>query len=282
MIKSSPEYAITKPGMSHSLSRKRDKPLRTYGKRSASAPDAHDKPLSKKFRLGADDTAPGGGLSLIADRDAGLEKKAAASGHTEHANTAQPKIGADGPLHVSILSYFKPLTPARNYESSEEATRNVPPGESSRPSPNPDTVHPRSKRRLLRLRVASSPLSDTPEAAVDDKSEKQMGEEATGEDETNKSISDGEEERSPAIRDVEGRLLNQEEGNINGPRPSAGIKVRRSRRVQTTLNISTRAAFAECRVCNTVWNPLYPDDVKYHAKHHATVMRTKEKKQDEL
>jgi hypothetical protein len=47
--------------------------------------------------------------------------------------------------------------------------------------------------------------------------------------------------------------------------------------VQTTLNISNQAAFSECKVCDTVWNPLYPDDVKYHTKRHAAHLRSKKR-----
>ncbi|PHH90238.1 hypothetical protein CDD83_4206 [Cordyceps sp. RAO-2017] len=54
MVTLPPEYAITKLGMSHSLPRKRDKPLRTYGKRSAPAPESPIEPPSKRLHLTAE------------------------------------------------------------------------------------------------------------------------------------------------------------------------------------------------------------------------------------
>lgn len=51
--------------------------------------------------------------------------------------------------------------------------------------------------------------------------------------------------------------------------------------MQTTLNISSQAAFAECKVCDMVWNPLYPDDVKYHDKRHRALLRRKRRLEEE-
>ncbi|CAI4217541.1 unnamed protein product [Parascedosporium putredinis] len=39
--------------------------------------------------------------------------------------------------------------------------------------------------------------------------------------------------------------------------------------VQTTLNISAKLPFKECRICDTVYNPLHPADVKLHQTRHA-------------
>lgn len=86
----------------------------------------------------------------------------------------------------------------------------------------------------------------------------------------------------------ESRLLRKRTlgGGSGGSSPAApSRRVRRkpiSTEVQTTLNISNQAPFSECKICDTVWNPLYPDDVKYHTKRHATHVRGKKKRQDAL
>lgn len=45
--------------------------------------------------------------------------------------------------------------------------------------------------------------------------------------------------------------------------------------VQTTLSlaIGSSAGMRECKVCDTVWNPFHPEDVKVHAKRHAGALR---------
>lgn len=53
--------------------------------------------------------------------------------------------------------------------------------------------------------------------------------------------------------------------------------------VQTTLALAIggNAGMRECKVCDTVYNPLHPEDVKVHAKRHAGVVR-KERKHVEV
>lgn len=47
--------------------------------------------------------------------------------------------------------------------------------------------------------------------------------------------------------------------------------------VQTTLSlaIGSSAGMRECKVCDTVYNPFHPEDVKVHAKRHALVVKEK-------
>ncbi|PKS11202.1 hypothetical protein jhhlp_002963 [Lomentospora prolificans] len=44
-----------------------------------------------------------------------------------------------------------------------------------------------------------------------------------------------------------------------------------TRKVQTTLNLSTKLPFKECKLCDTVYNPLHPADVKLHQTRHSKV-----------
>lgn len=52
-------------------------------------------------------------------------------------------------------------------------------------------------------------------------------------------------------------------------------KVAPKQTVQTTLALAIggNAGMRECKVCDTVYNPLHPEDVKVHAKRHAGVVR---------
>lgn len=55
--------------------------------------------------------------------------------------------------------------------------------------------------------------------------------------------------------------------------------------VQTTLSlaIGSSAGMRECKLCDTVYNPFHPDDVKVHAKRHAVVVkRERERKAEEV
>ncbi|KAJ4413368.1 hypothetical protein N0V82_008584 [Gnomoniopsis sp. IMI 355080] len=60
-------------------------------------------------------------------------------------------------------------------------------------------------------------------------------------------------------------------------------KVAPRQTVQTTLALAIggNAGMRECKVCDTVYNPFHPEDVKVHAKRHAGVVR-KERRTVEL
>lgn len=51
-----------------------------------------------------------------------------------------------------------------------------------------------------------------------------------------------------------------------------------ARTVQTTLNLSTKQPFKECKLCDTVFNPLLAVDVKLHQVRHARVLGGEERK----
>ncbi|KAG6360933.1 hypothetical protein INS49_012001 [Diaporthe citri] len=53
--------------------------------------------------------------------------------------------------------------------------------------------------------------------------------------------------------------------------------------VQTTLSlaIGSSAGMRECKLCDTVYNPFHPEDVKVHAKRHAVVLK-RERKAEEI
>lgn len=267
------------PGMAHELSRKRDKPLRTYGKRRTATPEPRGESPSKKMRAGGG-AAPGNptsSTSLVAEADERLEGDAPAPFRrkTEQGTNAEAK-------KHSILSYFKPV---------EHRARTVPPSAAAEaPQPDPHTTTPspppsrrKRKPRYLRLRATSSPLGDGAAGCRGEHEHGDEGRRSRARAEGN-GPADGEagaaRSASP-LRDGGGSLANQAgAGRARGEAtPGAPSRMKKAPTVQTTLNISAQAAFAECKVCDTVWNPLFPDDVKYHAKRHAAVVKAKRKKE---
>ena len=60
------------------------------------------------------------------------------------------------------------------------------------------------------------------------------------------------------------------------PQPATTKKPART--VQTTLNLSTKQPFKECKLCDTVYNPLHAVDVKLHQMQHARMLEEREGK----
>ncbi|KAK2608072.1 hypothetical protein N8I77_006707 [Diaporthe amygdali] len=52
--------------------------------------------------------------------------------------------------------------------------------------------------------------------------------------------------------------------------------------VQTTLSLSigSSAGMRECKLCDTVYNPFHPEDVKVHAKRHAVILKTERRAEE--
>ncbi|KAH0595039.1 hypothetical protein MHUMG1_07338 [Metarhizium humberi] len=266
MINSSPEYAITKPGMSHYLSRKRDKPLRTYGRKAASTPEPRGEPPAKRVRM-----EPQAHINMERKLPAmqnPSSKKEQSDSTLKFEKEAPPLPSAKAATRSSILQYFKPVSidmkKLEHIEKKEDMHRNSEPALSR-------VVRRRRKARLLRIRATSLP-SDESEDAMS----------LSGRDETDSNASSPDGKRK-TLYAREGSVLSQgrRDSTSSDIKPGLGTRSGRSPTVQTTLNISSKAAFAECKVCNIVWNPLYPDDVKYHDKRHKTVVR-KAKKADDL
>lgn len=59
------------------------------------------------------------------------------------------------------------------------------------------------------------------------------------------------------------------------PRKKTKTQPKRKNPVQTTLSLAIggSAGMRECKVCDTVYNPFHPEDVKVHAKRHAGVLK---------
>ncbi|KAF5646681.1 vacuolar er assembly vma12 [Fusarium tjaetaba] len=227
-----------------SVPRSRVKPLRTYGKRSI-RDDSPKEPNTKKRRVSTESTAPepaSKGTDKAPLKEVTEEAKNIPESTTTNKPTTEPvKKG-------SILNFFKPVPPSSTVTSSPKSDDPQP--ESTPPSspPQPPKIEPRKKPRLLRFRGTSTPLLD----------EGNTGDDSQGED--TKAEDAGTKSARPAAQESS---LNRD-ASTNDTKPGKKGK----------------AAFSECKVCNTVWNPLYPDDVKFHAKQHAAVLRAKRKEKE--
>ncbi|KAF5546669.1 vacuolar er assembly vma12 [Fusarium mexicanum] len=239
-----------------SVPRSRVKPLRTYGKRSI-RDDSPKEPNIKKRRVSTEVTAPEA-ASTGADT---APLKEGAKNTPESTITNKPT--AEPVKKGSILNFFKPVPPSSTVTSSPKSDEPQP--ESTPPSspPQPPKIEPRKKPRLLRFRGTSTPLLDDENTGDDTQTEDTEAEDS------------GTKSTRPAVQESS---LNREP-STNDPKPGKRGKAK-APTVQTTLNLSSQAAFSECKMCNTVWNPLYPDDVKFHKKQHAAVLRAKKKEKE--
>ncbi|KAL4727755.1 hypothetical protein ACLX1H_004444 [Fusarium chlamydosporum] len=249
-----------------STSRSRAKPLRTYGKRST-RDDSPRETNPKKRRTSPEAASTETSVPKNTDIDAGspsLPKIVA----EETKNTAEPTAPGNKPVKKgSILSFFKPIPSSSTAASSPKSDEPQP--VSSPPSSPPPRIETRKKPRLLRFRGASLPLLDSENTEDDTQAEKGVD---TEEESGAKSTRSAPNESS----------LIRESSSSSHMKASKKAKGKASA-VQTTLNLTSQAAFSECKICNTVWNPLYPDDVKFHTKQHAAVLRAMRKeKENEL
>lgn len=164
----------------------------------------------------------------------------------------------------TILNYFKPVAPPLT-ETSPSRTNIVPSIETPSPEKQGNTKQPqRPRRRLLRIR---SEQSTTTEESGDEKDDEGGEDSGYSKDDCTRDAS------LPSTSRLGMRTRRVEHKRPKHKAPAAAV--------QTTLNISNQAAFSECKICDTVWNPLYPDDVKYHTKRHATHLRSKKRLLDE-
>ncbi|KAM0345946.1 hypothetical protein ACHAPU_006000 [Fusarium lateritium] len=248
-------------------SRSRAKPLRTYGKRSI-RDDSPKEPNIKKRRISSEVTSSDTPTSKSSDTTSQSLPKIVAQDtkDTKEYTTTTNKPTADPVKKGSILSFFKPIPSSSTAASSPKSDEPQPDATPPSSPPQPAKIGTRRKPRLLRFRGTSLPLLDDENTGDDS-----QGEGADAQESNMKST-------RPALRESS---LNQE-SSTSDTKATKKAKSKVST-VQTTLNISSQAAFSECKICNTVWNPLYPDDVKFHTKQHAAVLRARRKeKENEL
>lgn len=168
------------------------------------------------------------------------------------------------------MSFFKPVPQPSSAASSPQESKEASPPSLPSPPPQSSRAETRRKPRILKFRGSPLPRIDTEE--LDCGSETGSGTDTKKEEESLVRRPRRGNSRSP--------MHNRQESPRNetsDAEKSKRSKAKPSPTIQTTLNISSQAAFSECKVCNTVWNPLHPEDVKFHKKQHAAVLRAKRK-----
>ncbi|KAM0076594.1 hypothetical protein ACKRZS_010740 [Fusarium odoratissimum] len=242
-----------------SVPRSRVKPLRTYGKRSI-RDDSPKEPNTKKRRVLTEVTAS---ESASKGTDtAPLEKVTEEAKNTPESTTTS-KPTTEPVKKGSILNFFKLVPPSSTVASSPKSDESQPGTTPPSSPPQPPKIELRKKPRLLRFRGTSTPLLD----------DENTGDDTQGED------TEAEDSGTKSARSTVRENSLQRESSTSNIKPGKRGKAK-TPTVQTTLNLSSQAAFSECKVCNTVWNPLYPDDVKFHTKQHAAVLRAKKKEKE--
>ncbi|KPM40260.1 hypothetical protein AK830_g6264 [Neonectria ditissima] len=257
-----------------SRSRTRGKVLRTYGKRAA-ATEARSEPPLKKQRTSEEELQP---------EDSTPKAESAPVPETNPATgddtAARPKTEVK---KGSILSFFKPVSqpppvtssPQVDEMESKSNPAASPPACLATSPPATSRIETKRKPRILKFRGSSLPGIDT-EAVDGNQAESEPDDQEDSQDEEPTQCRKYPRPRLQ-LRQLSPANEVQEEEKLKKP------KAKPSPTVQTTLNISSRAAFSECKVCNTVWNPLHPEDVKFHKKQHAAIIRAKKKlKESEL
>ncbi|KAF9870688.1 hypothetical protein CkaCkLH20_11790 [Colletotrichum karsti] len=228
--------------------------LRTYSKRSRSAEDDTTTRLVKKQRVIIEETP--------VPRPEPSRLPPPPPPPPSHANNI-PKS--------SILSYFKPCRSSSATEPSDplsdsEKLVKTPPS-------SPPVVRRIREPRRLRLRPSTAILpSDVDNGRCED-DEEQSDEQKPGRKTTRSGRRDDKE-----LQEAAKSRLN--EGTDKTLAKSSSKPNLRSKpaTIQTTINISSKPTFEECKICRMVYNPLHPPDVKYHTQTHAAYLRSRAKK----
>ncbi|WDK18444.1 hypothetical protein CGRA01v4_09729 [Colletotrichum graminicola] len=230
--------------------------LRTYSKRSRPTED--------------NDTGPG----LLKKRRATAEP-ATRTPELPRLHPAQPTQPSSNIPKSSILSYFKPCRSSSATESSDplsdsEKLINTPPS-------SPPVFRKIKEPRRLRLRPSTPilPASDPAEDAKD-------GDDKGGNIDTTRtgrvlrsSRTKSGKELKEATNSKLNTLRDDEETKVVAVPKKPPSHSKSVATVQTTINLSSKPAFMECKICRILYNPLHPPDVKYHSQRHAAFLRAR-------
>lgn len=242
--------------------------LRTYGRKGTATPEARESPTKKRVRFAAEVQEQE--IYKNEPPSACRRRPSKADDVTQDAEATPTKSTGETPSTPSkhsILNYFKPVSPSPSAAKTTKRPREEI-EELSSPLPAPK---PTKRRRLLSVRPNRF-LADAPSSDADDE----------GANDARRAKAKTQKEEPSPLREG-GEALHNRRPLVDSAPGDKKARKEASAQVQTTLNISSKGTITECKVCDTVWNPLYPDDVKYHTKRHAAHLRAEAKKTvDEL
>ncbi|KAK2008227.1 hypothetical protein LZ32DRAFT_609675 [Colletotrichum eremochloae] len=230
---------------------------------------------SKRSRLTEDD-----------ESGPGLPKKRKANAEPATRTPELPKLHPGQPAQLSqpssnipkssILSYFKPCRSSSATESSDplsdsEKLINTPPS-------SPPVFRKIKEPRRLRLRPSTPilPSSDTVEDAKD--SDDRCGDVDTM---SGRVLRSSRTRSGKDLTEATYSKLNKFRGDEETKVAAAAapkkplVRSKPVATVQTTINLSSKPAFMECKICRILYNPLHPPDVKYHSQRHAAFLRAR-------
>ncbi|KAL0937014.1 uncharacterized protein CTRU02_209230 [Colletotrichum truncatum] len=222
--------------------------LRTYSKRSRSTEDdANAKPL-KRQKIPIDETP------------------------VAQSELPRPSAKASNIPKSSILSYFKPCRSSSATEASDplsdsEKLVNTPPS-------SPPVIRRIREPRRLRLRHSSAtiPSSDTINETEEEADDKWVNVEVA-----TRRITRSSKRVTKQLQETTESKLNERRKGVkakpNQQTSKPNLRSKSTATIQTTINISSKPTFEECKTCRIVYNPLHPPDVKYHSQRHAAYLR---------
>jgi hypothetical protein len=198
-----------------------------------------------------------------------------------------PPISMDKTDKGSILDYFRPVRSCPGITSSDTFSEidKIPSTPPSSPPVNANSI--RSRRQLKRIwgqidsetsgkaQIIEPMPTAASQAALE---EVKPAIDALDDDKEVQQTEEGLQEAT--INLVNTRTSPRTQGKIIGFKLTnkTATRSKSAPTIQTTLNISAQPAFAECKICSIVYNPLHPNDVKLHSKRHAAVVKAKKQK----
>jgi hypothetical protein len=254
------------------------RPLRTYSKRST--PDNESEPARKKRRVGDDSLQPQRDETVAALPQLPVQLLLA---------TPAPRRNVE---KGSILNYFKSTRSSSSADSSDlvsdpDKLRSTPVSSppihrtalyqaysaSGRVKTLPEDQTVKPKAHAAQTVVTEGELEQ--QLAIDGEKEERGQQLVIG----GRNDEEGQRGESRALQDVEFGRMNARRTLADGERRPKKSKASFPRRtksaptVQTTLNLSTQPAFTECRICNMVYNPVHPNDVRLHTRRHRKALQ---------
>ncbi|KAI3318997.1 hypothetical protein HD806DRAFT_299653 [Xylariaceae sp. AK1471] len=246
----------------------RRRPLRTYSKRTSSTETTEPAP-KRQCIASSPITASQDGETPLTASESGRNVKPSLS-------TIDPSLPPPTKKNT-ITAFFGRILPQPQVTTPSSEPLSESTGPTITPPSSPPIITTKRKRvRRLKTRVVTQRIDD--EETSDENKEGHERKKQIG------SIHDIEppaHARPPALSEATPNSLNQPE-SISRTRSKTSKRRENRRRdhktasVQTTLSLSmTETGYTECKECDMLYNHLDKTDVKYHARHHAALLRAK-------